>query len=109
LELGVAVGNDKLEQSKGKPVVAVRVRPVVDPFVRRTPRVADALLVDVAGLGQVVDAVIGRGDGITIARTRDGGAISITILSGDARPRGYASSQVELDELFAGLAETYII
>ena len=47
--------------------------------------------------------LIDAGHAIAIARTRDGGAISVTVYVGEERLRSYAHSESELEELFEGL------
>jgi hypothetical protein len=46
---------------------------------------------------------VGAGLGVVIAPTRDGGAVSITILDGDSREKGYAADPDEFDALLGGL------
>jgi hypothetical protein len=62
---------------------------------------------DVDSLGSIVDSVLGKGDAIILARTSDGGAVCVTILSDDGRAKSYAADQEELNDAFAALAELY--
>lgn len=48
---------------------------------------------------EAIDQVIDDGDAIILSRTSDGGAIAVTILTGNERVKEYASSQVELDRI----------
>jgi hypothetical protein len=50
-------------------------------------------------LCEVVDA----GIGVLIGRTRDGGAVSMTVLDGDERFRSYGSTDEEVDAMFGAL------
>lgn len=50
-------------------------------------------------LWRTVLAVTNAGDAITFGRTRDGGAVSVVILSGDERIRKYARGEEEIDAL----------
>lgn len=52
-------------------------------------------------LGEAVDG----GLGVLLARTQDGGAISMTVYQGQNRYRSYAATESELDELFQALGE----
>ena len=54
-------------------------------------------------LGDAIRFAVGAGLGVVIAPTRDGGALSITILDGDSREKGYASDPDEFDALLGGL------
>ena len=46
---------------------------------------------------------VDQGHAISIGRTKDGGAISVTLYLGEERFRSYAHSADELEELFEGL------
>jgi hypothetical protein len=61
----------------------------------------------VPNVGAVIDGIVSHGDAVIIARTSDGGAVAITILSDDGRAKHYAAGQEELDAAFAALAEAY--
>jgi hypothetical protein len=61
----------------------------------------------VPNVGAIIDGVISNGDAIIIARTSDGGALALTILSDDGRAKQYAAGQEELNAAFAALAEAY--
>jgi serine/threonine protein phosphatase PrpC len=65
------------------------------------------LLRDVPNLGAIIDAILSSGDAIIIARTGDGGAIALTVLSDDGKVKSYAAGQDELDDAFAALAVAY--
>jgi uncharacterized protein YcgI (DUF1989 family) len=47
---------------------------------------------------RTIIAVTNAGDGITLSKTRDGGALSIVLLSGDQRVRLYARGADEVSE-----------
>ena len=49
-------------------------------------------------LWRTVLAVTNAGDGITLSKTRDGGALSIVLLSGNDRVRLYARGAEEVSE-----------
>lgn len=59
-----------------------------------------------AKLGEVVCDVLGAGLGIIFAPTRDGGAISITLLDGTEREKGYAGDPGQLDALVEAVSDT---
>jgi hypothetical protein len=65
------------------------------------------LLRDVPNVGSIIDGIVSHGDAVIIARTSDGGAVAITILSDDGRAKHYAAGQEELNEAFAALADAY--
>lgn len=52
-------------------------------------------------LAQAVDG----GLGVLLARTQDGGAISVTVYHGQNRYRSYAATEAELNELFEAVGE----
>lgn len=54
---------------------------------------------------QLLADSVDRGLGVLLARTQDGGAISMTVYQGQNRYRSYASNDAELDELFEALGE----
>jgi len=56
---------------------------------------------DQEDLWRTICAVTDAGDALTLGRTRDGGAVSLVILSGDERIRKYARGADELHELLA--------
>lgn len=45
------------------------------------------------------------GDAITFGRTSDGGALSVTVLSREARYKFYASTVAEAEEMLMGIIE----
>jgi hypothetical protein len=65
------------------------------------------LLRDVPNVGAIIDGIVSHGDAIIIARTSDGGAVAITVLSDEGRAKHYAAGQEELDSAFAALADAY--
>lgn len=52
-------------------------------------------------LWRTIVAVTDAGDAVTLGRTRDGGAVSLVILSGDDRIREYAHGAEEIEALLA--------
>lgn len=52
-------------------------------------------------LWRTVTEIVNAGDAVTLGRTRDGGALSLVILSGEERIRRYARGAEELAELLA--------
>lgn len=63
--------------------------------------------VDAAGALLAIDSVIETGDAIIIGRTRDGGAIAVTLISGDEREKLYASDDEELSDLIQTVLRAY--
>lgn len=61
--------------------------------------------VDGPSIKRAVDAVTSCGDAITFGRTTDGGALSITILSGTERRKLYASEVDEANDTLAAIIE----
>jgi hypothetical protein len=59
-------------------------------------------------LGAILDGLIGEGDAILLARTADGGAISITLMRDNRREKSYPVSQEELNFLMDWLKDEYI-
>lgn len=49
--------------------------------------------------------VTASGDAITFGRTTDGGALSVTILSGNDRLKDYASTVAEAEEMLLSIIE----
>jgi len=50
-------------------------------------------------LWRTITEIVNAGDAVTLGRTRDGGALSLVILSGDERIRRYARGADELAAL----------
>lgn len=61
--------------------------------------------VDGPSIKRAVDSVTSCGDAITFGRTTDGGALSITILSGTERRKLYASEVDEANDTLAAIIE----
>lgn len=57
-------------------------------------------------LWKTIVAITDAGDGVTLARTRDGGAISLVILSGDERIRKYARGEEDTATLLREIRES---
>jgi len=61
---------------------------------------------DAEELWRTVTAIVAAGDAVTLGRTRDGGALSLVILSGDDRIRRYARGEDEVRELLREIRVT---
>lgn len=59
-------------------------------------------------LGEVLDGLLETGDAVIIGRTRDGGALCFTILSGSEREKLYAGTTVELEALLDAIRAAYL-
>lgn len=59
------------------------------------------------GLLTALDAALARGVGVIIGVTRDGGALSITLLDGDDRHRTYCATEAELGEAALAMRDSY--
>lgn len=54
---------------------------------------------DADELWRTIYEVTGAGDALMFGRTRDGGAVTLVVLSGDERVRQYATGAEEISEL----------
>lgn len=61
---------------------------------------------DADELWRTITAIVNAGDAVTLGRTRDGGALSLVILSGDDRVRRYARGAEEVEQLLREIRET---
>lgn len=61
---------------------------------------------DADELWRTITAIVNAGDAVTLGRTRDGGALSLVILSGDDRIRRYAHGAEEVEQLLREIRET---
>lgn len=90
---------------------------VIRPQFRRTARWQDAFLPpndpaevldwDAADPHQLLAAIVNwtrSGNAVTLGRTSDGGALSLTLLCGGERLKRYASDATELELLLKALA-----
>ena len=64
-------------------------------------------LEEVSRLGVILDMVIAAGDAVMVSTTSDGGAVVLTVLSGDSREKAYASGQMELNGVFDQIERAY--
>ena len=55
-------------------------------------------------LAAAILGVLGSGDAIAFGSSMDGGAISVTIYSGDSKQRKWVNDSMELDDLLALVA-----
>lgn len=76
---------------------------IVGPWVDGTDARVKWRDADKDQLHLAVDAVTGLGYALILGRTADGGALSITVLAGDTRPKIYADSAEQLRERLAQL------
>jgi hypothetical protein len=83
-------------------------RPSVGPGAGRYDRVASSAShkavatweeADPDTVWRTICEVTEAGDALTFSRTRDGGAVTLTVLSGDQRVRQYATGAEEIAEL----------
>lgn len=82
---------------------ATRLNPFKEPtVVNSAPDLAE-----VSGLGASIDVLLRAGCALIVGRTRDGGALVLTILDGPQRHRTYCSTVDELDEAITSIFETY--
>lgn len=100
----MSVGNDRNEGKSRRSDTRVR-KHTVDPFRRRGGDESNLGEFGACpGVSHVLDAVVGSGNGILIGVTRDGGAISVTLMVGEERHRTYAHDQDELDAVIEDLS-----
>ena len=92
---------------RGKSNADGTIKTGVNPFARGRSSDDGALFKDVPSLGLVIDSLLGRGAALVIGRTRNGDAVSITVLDGDERHRTYCHGQDDLDFAFRQLSEMY--
>lgn len=64
-------------------------------------------LEEIKRLGIILDRIVASGDAIMVSSTSDGGAIVVTVLSGDSRQKAYAAGQRELVEVWEQLELAY--
>lgn len=62
---------------------------------------------DISHIGRALEKVLQAGCAIIIGRTRDNGAVVLTILDGDQRHRTYCSNDLELDQAFTAIIDLY--
>jgi len=60
---------------------------------------------DAQDLWRTISEVTSAGDALMFGRTRDGGALVLTVLSGDERVRNYATGAEEVAALLARVRE----
>lgn len=79
-----------------------------DRIARRPARAASATWEDADAdtLWRAVCEVTAAGDALTLSITRDGGAVVLTVLSGDERIRQYAHDAAEIAELLQLVRES---
>lgn len=99
------MGNDANERPSRRSVARRGNVRTDSPFRRQRGGSELGDFAEVPGLSSVLNAVVAGGNGVLIGVTRDGGAISVTLMAGEERHRTYASDQNELDQAFTELAE----
>lgn len=62
---------------------------------------------DISDIAEVLDVVIAAGCAIMLGRTRDGGALVLTILDGDDRYRTYCANNSELQNAIDAMLKMY--
>ena len=101
------VGTDTNER-RGKATRKASSAPApTNPFSSRAVDSGRGVLEDVPDCTRVLAMVAEGGRAVILGHTRDGGAWVVQVLDGQERFKSYASSQSELDDLFAQLHEAY--
>lgn len=102
------MGSDRNERrrqvAKGAPAPSAKG----NPFGRSGRDPGTVRFADVATLGGVIDAIVGAGCAVTFGRTRDGGAVSVTVLDDDDRWRQYCASAEDLSDALTALEIYYL-
>jgi len=80
-----------------------------NPFARHPDAKLGAAIAAVRDAASTLDSVLSHGFAVIFGRTRDGGALSITLLDGDERHRTYCANQDELDEAFDSLLSLVVV
>lgn len=62
---------------------------------------------DISGFGIAIDKVLEQGCAVLVGRTRDNGAVVLTVLDGDQRHRTYCSNSSELEAAIKALSFVY--
>jgi hypothetical protein len=78
-----------------------------NPFAGNTDRAGAVSLGDLSRFGLVLDKVLAEGAAVMVGRTRDGGALVLTVLDGDQRHRTYCSSTAELEAALESLEAAF--
>ena len=95
--------NEKMKKETGK---GGNFKSEKNPFRSQTNG-KGPLLQKCPGILTAIDIALGSGCAIIIGKTRDGGAISLTILDGDDRHRTYCATDAELGEAALAIRDTY--
>ncbi len=74
---------------------------------RHTGSVLDLSSIDADALKRALEAVLKRAVGITFGVTRDGGALSVTLLDNGENVREYVRATEDINQYLAGLAEDF--
>lgn len=82
------------------------VRP--NPFAGNANGASKVSLADVSRLGLVLDAVLAEGAAVMVGKTRDGGALVLTVLDGDNRHRTYCATTPELEAALESLEAAFV-
>lgn len=62
---------------------------------------------EVPHLGKAIQILVEAGCAVILGRTRDGGALVVTVLDGETRHRTYCSNDVELQDAFTAIIDMY--
>lgn len=68
---------------------------------------AQVSFTDISDIAEVLDVVTSAGCAIMLGRTRDGGALVLTVLDGDDRYRTYCSDNTELQNAINAMLNMY--
>jgi hypothetical protein len=71
------------------------------------PMGAQISFTDISNIATVLDVTIASGCAIMLGRTRDGGALVLTILDGDDRYRTYCANNTELQNAIDAMLKMY--
>lgn len=78
-----------------------------NPFKEMVGGQASAHLGDVQGFGLACDKILASGCAFMLGRTRDGGAVVLTVLDGENRHRTYCATQAELERAIESIDFVY--
>jgi hypothetical protein len=79
-----------------------------NPFTNGPHLVAAQIsFTDISDIAEVLDVVTAAGCALMLGRTRDGGALVLTILDGDDRYRTYCANNTELQNAIDAMLKMY--
>lgn len=91
------MGADRASQSGSKPGKAARRAVSGSGFGGQKVAPGRISFRECDKLGRVLDSITAAGDALIVARTSDGGAVVLTLLTDNGRDKAYAGTQAELD------------